>query len=111
MHYDILIRGNDYGTAGSRKIADIKALREATRMPTNNGLSPPGLVMGLTEAKAAIEQMYADGKATLRLTPEQFATWTYNYNWNGAAPANDRDWYWDTTEVYFPEPAKRVFSY
>jgi len=103
MFYDLTIRTPNY----SRKIYDIKALREMTRLPVAPGSVAPGAVMNLTDAKNAIEAGYVEGSFVLRLTPEQYAAWCYNANY---ATYNERDWSLSSVKAVFPETEPKFFT-
>jgi hypothetical protein len=106
MFYDITIRSSS-NESDRRKIFDIKALREMTRLPSPNG---DGVCMGLASAKALIEATYdsADNSAILRLTPEQFAAWSYN-RFEGAY--HESDWWIVSATAVFPAEPPAVFTF
>jgi len=94
----------------SRKINDIKALREATRILEAPRSEPDsfgnrlgyGACMGLAEAKDAIEEMYRNGNVTIRMTPERYGYFMVNrrdivikYDWQ----VKESAFYWPTVEA------------
>src|ERR1041384_5235765 len=102
MMYDVKIAFSRWRDT-PEKIQDIKALREITPEPSANGV-PSSNVMGLVQAKSAIEAMYADGSVTLRLTPEQYAALEYNRMSRAReTDYTNREWYVDEVTPYFAE--------
>lgn len=97
-----------------RKINDIKALRESTRLIEAPRPAPDaygnnyvvGDCMGLTEAKAAIETMYADGEVTLRMTPERYGYFMVNRH----DIHFKYDWQVKRSSFYFAAREPKVFQ-
>lgn len=112
MFYQVTIKSEPAPFDGVRhnKINDIKALREMTRMPDNpNGV--PGIAMGLTAAKAAIEATYysRDNSAVIRMTPEQYAAFEYRRT---VGISDIRyEWWMDSVKAVFPEETPNFFTY
>jgi len=87
----------------TRKISNIKALREATRERTSQIRDEygnySGTCMGLADAKAAIEAIALRGSIRLRMTPAQYGHFMVNRH-----DLSDYDWQVKSSKYVSPEP-------